>query len=95
MREPDFTVDQLIEHEKLFQQGLLLMGSERYEKAGQAFQASIALGDCLPQPWGNLGACLMMQEHYEESEAASFLSAEKPEIIGNDYLVIGTQDKPS
>jgi tetratricopeptide (TPR) repeat protein len=35
-----------------------------------AFQASIEFGDCLPQPWGNLGICLMMQERYDESEAA-------------------------
>ncbi len=28
------------------------------------------MGDCLPQPWGNLGICLMMQERYDEAEAA-------------------------
>jgi Tfp pilus assembly protein PilF len=25
------------------------------------------MGDCLPQPWGNLGICLMMQERYDEA----------------------------
>jgi tetratricopeptide (TPR) repeat protein len=28
------------------------------------------MGDCLPQPWGNLGISLMMQERYDEAEAA-------------------------
>ena len=49
LRGPDFTLDQLIEQEDLFQNGLQL------KEAEQAFQASIAMGDCLPQPGGNLG----------------------------------------
>jgi Flp pilus assembly protein TadD len=28
------------------------------------------MADCLPQPWGNLGGCLIMQERYDEAEAA-------------------------
>jgi tetratricopeptide (TPR) repeat protein len=70
LRGPDFTLDQLIEQEDLFQQGLTLMEKGEQEEAGRAFQASIDLGDCLPQPWGNLGVCLMMQERYDEAEAA-------------------------
>lgn len=70
LRGPDFTLDQLIEQEDLFQQGLKLMEARKWKEAGQAFQASIDLGDCLPQPWGNLGICLMMQERYDEAEAA-------------------------
>src|SRR6266699_7246566 len=70
LRGPDFTLDQLVEQENLFQQGLTLMEAERWEEAGQAFQASIAMSDCLPQPWGNLGICLMMQARYDEAEAA-------------------------
>src|SRR5256886_10102048 len=70
LRGPDFTLDQLVEQEDLFQQGLKLMEAWKWEEAGQAFQASIDLGDCLPQPWGNLGICLLMQERYDESEAA-------------------------
>src|SRR5712692_1912159 len=70
MRGPDFTLDQLIEQEDLFQRGLELMEAGKWEEAGQAFQASIAMGDCLPQPWGNLGISLMMQERYDEAEAA-------------------------
>jgi len=70
LRSPDFTLDQLIEQEDLFQNGLQLMEAGEWEEAEQAFQASIAMGDCLPQPWGNLGISLMMQERYDEAEAA-------------------------
>lgn len=70
MRGPDFTVDQLIEQEDLFQNGLKLMEAGKWQEAEQAFRASIAMGDCLPQPWGNLGTCLLMQERYDESEEA-------------------------
>lgn len=70
LRGPDFTLDQLVEQENLFQQGLTLMEAGKGEEAQQAFQASIAMGDCLPQPWGNLGICLIMQERYDEAEAA-------------------------
>ncbi len=70
LRGPDFTLDQLIEQEDLFQEGLQLMEAGEWEEAEQAFQAAIAMGDCLPQPWGNLGISLMMQERYDEAEAA-------------------------
>ena len=70
LRGPNFTLDQLIEQEDLFQRGLKLMEAGQWDEAGQAFQASIAMGDCLSQPWGNLGICLMMQERYDESEEA-------------------------
>jgi len=69
-REPNFTLDQLIEQEELLQQGLKLMKAGNWTEAGQAFEAGIAIGDGLPQPWGNLGICLMMQERYDEAEAA-------------------------
>lgn len=70
MRGPNFTLDQLIEQEDLFQRALSLMEQGQWSEAEQAFKASIALGDCLPQPWGNLGICLIMQERYDEAEAA-------------------------
>lgn len=70
LRGPKFTLDQLVEQEKLFQRGLALMEEHQWDQAGQAFQASIVMGDCLPQPWSNLGACFMMQERYDESEVA-------------------------
>ena len=69
-RGPNFTLDQLIEQEDLFQRGLELMMEGKWEEAGQSFEASIVMGDCLPQPWGNLGNSLMMQERYDEAEAA-------------------------
>jgi len=67
---PNVTLDQLIEQEDLFHQGLKLMEASKWAEAGQAFEASIALGDGLPQPWGNLGICLIMQERYDEAETA-------------------------
>jgi Flp pilus assembly protein TadD len=70
LRGPDFTLDQLIEQEGLFQDGLQLMEAGEWKEAEQAFQTSITMGDCLPQPWGNLGISLMMQERYDEAEAA-------------------------
>jgi hypothetical protein len=41
LRGPDFTLDQLIEQEDLFQDGLQLMEAGEWEEAEQAFQASI------------------------------------------------------
>ena len=70
LRGPDFTLDQLIEQEQLFQQGMKSMEAGKWNEAEQAFQAAIALSDCLPQPWGNLGICLMMQQRYDEAEEA-------------------------
>ena len=70
MRGPDFTLDQLIEQENLFQDGLEFMENGEWEEAEQAFRTSISMGDCLPQPWGNLGICLIMQERYDDAEAA-------------------------
>ena len=70
LRGRDFTLDQLIEQEDLFQSGLQLMEAGEWERAEDAFRKSIAMGDCLPQPWGNVGTCLLMQERYDEAEAA-------------------------
>ncbi len=70
LRGPDFTMDQLIEQEDHFQNGLQLMEAGEWKEAEQAFQTSIIMGDCLPQPWGNLGISLMMQERYDEAEEA-------------------------
>ncbi len=70
LRGPNFTLDQLIEQEELYQHGLTLMEASKWEEAGKVFQRVIEMGDCLPQPWGNLGTCLIMQERYDEAEAA-------------------------
>lgn len=67
---PAFTLDQLIEQEEHFQHGMDLMEAGQWEQAESHFRATIAMGDCLPQPWGNLGISLMMQERYDEAEAA-------------------------
>jgi tetratricopeptide (TPR) repeat protein len=69
-RGPGFTLDQLIEQENHFQHGMETMQARKWEEAIQAFEAAIAMGDCLPQPWGNLGMCLMMLERYDDAEAA-------------------------
>jgi tetratricopeptide (TPR) repeat protein len=70
MRGKDFTLEQLIEQEDHFQRGLTYLEAQKWEEAEQEFRTSIAMGDCLPQPWGNLGSCLLMQERYDEAEAA-------------------------
>ncbi len=90
LRGPNFTLDQLIEQEELFQQGLKLMEAGKWTDAGQAFEASIAMGDCLPQPWGNLGGCLMMQERYDEAEAAlkRALVIDPKYTLAKDNLVV-------
>ena len=70
LRGPNFTLDQLIEQEDHFQHGLEAMQAGHWQEAEEAFRTSIAMADCLPQPWGNLGLCLMMQKRYDEAEEA-------------------------
>jgi tetratricopeptide (TPR) repeat protein len=70
LRGRNFTLDQLIEQEELYQHGLTLMEANKWQEAGKVFQRVIEMGDYLPQPWGNLGTCLIMQERYDEAEAA-------------------------
>ena len=70
LRGPDFTLEQLIEQEDHFQHALECMEAGKWQEAEEALRQTIAMGDCLPQPWGNLGICFMMQERYDEAEAA-------------------------
>jgi tetratricopeptide (TPR) repeat protein len=70
VRGPDFTRDQLAEQQELFHHGLDLMTEERWAEAGEAFRRVIDMADVAPQPWGNLGGCLVMQEQYHEAEEA-------------------------
>jgi tetratricopeptide (TPR) repeat protein len=70
LRGPDFTLEQLIEQEERFQTAVQMMEREQWVGAEQAFRQVIAMGDCLPQPWGNVGACLIMQQRYDEAEIA-------------------------
>lgn len=47
-----------------------LVTVQQWPQAEQAFRQVIAMGDCLPQPWSNLGMCLVMQQRYDEAEGA-------------------------
>jgi tetratricopeptide (TPR) repeat protein len=70
LRGPHFTLDQLIAQEELFQQAVQVMAQQRWAEAEPLFRQSIALGDVLPQPWGNLGLCLLMQRQFDAAEVA-------------------------
>ncbi|NJN17520.1 MAG: tetratricopeptide repeat protein [Oscillochloris sp.] len=60
LRGPDFTLDQLIEQEELFQQAVEVMAAHRWADAETMLRRVIAIGDVLPQPWGNLGLTLII-----------------------------------
>jgi tetratricopeptide (TPR) repeat protein len=70
LRGPGFTLEQLIAQEELFQQAGEAMAEGRWADAEAMFRQVIAMADVLPQPWGNLGICLMMQRHFDEAEEA-------------------------
>lgn len=70
MRGPDYTVDQLIEDQRAFSRGVQLMAAAAWEEAESVFRRLTASGDVPHQAWGNLGACLVMQERYDEAEEA-------------------------
>lgn len=70
LRGPDFTIDQLIEQEELFQQAVDVAAEHRWEDAEAMLRRVITIGDVLPQPWCNLGLCLTMQRRFDEAEAA-------------------------
>lgn len=70
LRGEGFSLEQLIAQEEAFQQGTQKMAAGQWEAAEQIFQRVIEMGDCLPQPWGNLGISLMMQQRYDEAESA-------------------------
>jgi Flp pilus assembly protein TadD len=69
-RGTGFTLEQLIEQEELFQRGIGHMEAEAWADAAQCFRQAIALGDGPPQPWTNLGACLVMLQQPDEAAAA-------------------------
>ena len=70
MRGVDFSLEQLIEQQELFQTGIQLSRNEKWAEAKQVYTRSIAMGDCLPQPWGNLAVVLIKQQRYDEAETA-------------------------
>ncbi len=65
-----FTLDQLIEQEEDFQHALKMMKSSKWKEAEQAFRRVLKRSERLPQSWGNLGVCLLMQRRYDEAEVA-------------------------
>jgi len=70
LRGPDFTLEQLQEQQNLFARAIQLMNQEKWADAEQALRQVIEMGECLPQPGGNLGLALLMQKKYDEAEAA-------------------------
>jgi tetratricopeptide (TPR) repeat protein len=82
-RGPDYTLDQLIEEQQTFWRGVHLMEAEKWVEAEAAFRRVVEAGDVPPQPWGNLGACLIMQGRYDEAEEALKKALE----IEPDYAV--------
>lgn len=69
-RGPGVTIEQLIEQQELFNQGVRQMAEKRWQEAERTFRRVIAIADVLPQPNGNLGIMLLMQQRWDESEAA-------------------------
>lgn len=70
MRRPDFTLEQLIEQEELFQQAVQAMEAEQWGHAEEHLRRVIWMSDNLPQPWCNLGVCLMVQGNFAAAERA-------------------------
>jgi tetratricopeptide (TPR) repeat protein len=70
LRGKDFTLEQLIEQQELFQLGTNLTTQSKWQEAEVCFRKSIVMSDCLPQPQGNLGNCLSMQNRFDEAESA-------------------------
>ncbi len=69
-RGPDFTLEQLIEQQELYQKGLKLMNKQRWREAEQTFREVISMADVLPQPWNSLGNALLMQRRVDEAREA-------------------------
>lgn len=83
MRGPDCTLEQLIEQQETFWQGIKLMEAEQWVEAEAIFRRVIEMGNVPPQPWANLAGCLIWQERYDEAEKALHRALE----IEPDYEV--------
>jgi Flp pilus assembly protein TadD len=70
LRGPGFTLEQLIEQEELFNQAVTQMDAEQWDSAAQTLRRVIEMGDGPPQPWTNLGTCLLVQQRHDEAAAA-------------------------
>jgi len=92
----------LIEQQELFQYGNQLSGQGKWQEAESAFRKSIDMGDCLPQPWGNLGISLVMQNRFDEAEEAyrhalrmdAKYKIAKENLKGLDYWRAHPDEKP-
>lgn len=69
-RRAGFSIEELDKQEAHFQNAIARMQAEDWQTAEQSLRQVIALSDSAPQPWTNLGACLMMQRRYTEAEEA-------------------------
>ncbi len=69
-RRADFTIEELDTQEMHFQTAIAQMQAEDWNAAEQSLRHVIAMSDSAPQPWTNLGACLMMQRRYADAEVA-------------------------
>lgn len=70
LRGDDFTLEQLIDQQALYKEAFAFFEDGEWQDAIDSFRQVIEINDCLPQPWGNLGTCLLMQRRYDEAEAA-------------------------
>ena len=71
-RGSDFTLEQLMEQEKLYVQALKLSYAHDWVGAELLFKRVIGMAekDYDPRPWNNLGLCLMQQGRFDEAELA-------------------------
>jgi len=68
--EAGITFETYLEREKLFTQALNLTRQEKWPEAELLFRQLTETGARVPQYWGNLAVCLMMQNRYDEAEVA-------------------------
>jgi tetratricopeptide (TPR) repeat protein len=68
LRGPNFTLEQLIEQEGAFHDGVQAMTRHAWAEAERLFRRVVSMADVLPQPHGNLGLCLIMQNQLDEAE---------------------------
>ena len=69
-RSEGFTLDELIEQQGYFQEGMRFSEQGNWAKAEERFRKTIDMNDCLPQPWSNLGIALQMQDRFDAAEDA-------------------------
>jgi len=68
--EPGTTFEAFFEMEKCFTRAMSLTKQEKWPEAEVLFRQLTESGNNIPQYWGNLGVCLMMQSRFDEAEEA-------------------------